>query len=136
VLAEAGLAAADVTILATVDRRAGEHAVRELALDRGWLLAALPVAELARQQVPHPSVTVAAAVGTPSVAEAAALRAAGAGSELIVPKRGFPRVTVAVARGVPTATTCGRPPRALRQQQGRNATGVAGTGTTPGQAAG
>jgi len=41
---------------------------------------------------------VAAAVGTPSVAEAAALLAAGAGSELIVRKRASAHATVAVAR--------------------------------------
>jgi cobalt-precorrin 5A hydrolase len=106
VLVAAGLGTADVTTLATVDRRAGDHAVRELALDLGWRLAALSPAELARQEVPNPSTTVAAAVGTPSVAEAAALRAAGPGSELIVPKRAFPYVTVAIARGVPGDTTC------------------------------
>jgi cobalamin biosynthesis protein CbiG len=100
-LAGAGLAAVDVTILATVDRRAGAHAVRTLVLDLGCLLVTVPAAELARQAVPHPSATVAAAVGTPSVAEAAALVAAGSGAELLVPKRVFPGVTVAIARGLP-----------------------------------
>jgi len=97
--AEAGCAATEVTVLATVDRRAA--ALRDLAADRGWRLVAWPAAELARQPVPHPSGTVAAAVGTPSVAEAAALRAAGPAAALIVPKRIFPEVTVAVARRRP-----------------------------------
>jgi len=98
VLAEAGLAAAEVTVLATVDRRAAEPGVRKLALDRGWRLVGLTAGELARREVPHPSRAVAAAVGTPSVAEAAALCAAGPGGVLIVPKRVFAGVTVAVAR--------------------------------------
>lgn len=99
VLAEAGLRAADVAVLATVDRRAGDPAVRQLAADNGWRLVALPAADLAGQPVPHPSPAVAAAVGTPSVAEAAALRVAGPGGVLVVPKRVFAGVTVAIARG-------------------------------------
>ena len=99
VLAEAGLAASEVAVLATVDRRAADPGVLRLAADRGWRLAALPAAELARQDVPNPSATVASAVGTPSVAEAAALRAAGPGGALLVPKRTFGTVTAAVARG-------------------------------------
>jgi cobalamin biosynthesis protein CbiG len=42
---------------------------------------------------------VAAVAGTPSVAEAAALLAAGPGAVLIVPKCVFARSTVAIARG-------------------------------------
>jgi cobalt-precorrin 5A hydrolase len=97
-LAVAGLAPGDVTVLATVDRRAGEPAVRETALDLGWGLLALPAAELARQNVPNPSRTVDGAVGTPSVAEAAALVAAGPGGTLLLPKRVCGYVTVAIAR--------------------------------------
>jgi cobalt-precorrin 5A hydrolase len=99
VLGEAGLGPGDVTSLATIDRRAGDLGVRELVLDLGWRLAGWSAVELARQGVPHPSPGVGAAVGTPSVAEAAALLAAGPGSELIVPKRVFRCVTAAVARG-------------------------------------
>jgi cobalamin biosynthesis protein CbiG len=103
VLAEAGLTAADVSVLATVERRAAEPAVRELALALGWRLTSRTVEELAAQSVPHPSVTVAAKVGSPSVAEASALVTAGPGAELIVPKRVFPCVTLALAAGVPGA---------------------------------
>jgi cobalt-precorrin 5A hydrolase len=99
VLADAAILKTAVGVLATVDRRAGDPGVRNLAFDCGWRLVSLAAAELARQEVPHPSRTVAAAVGTPSVAEAAALCAAGAGSVLVVTKRVFPAVTVAVARG-------------------------------------
>jgi cobalt-precorrin 5A hydrolase len=98
VLGTAGIADEEVAILATVDRRAADHAVREMALTKGWRLLGLAAGELARHQVPHPSVTVAAAVGTPSVAEAAALCAAGPGSRLLVPKQIRRSVTVAVAK--------------------------------------
>jgi cobalamin biosynthesis protein CbiG len=98
VLAEAGLRVRDIQILATVDRRAGDPGVRELALDLDWRLVGLPAAELARQAVPHPSNRVAALAGTPSVAEAAALSLAGEGGALVVPKRIFGGVTVAIAR--------------------------------------
>jgi cobalamin biosynthesis protein CbiG len=97
-LAAAGLTTADVTMLATVDRRAAEPGVRGLARDREWPLLALPAAELARRDVPHPSGVVAAAVGTPSVAEAAALTAVGPSGSLLLAKRVIGGVTVAVAR--------------------------------------
>ncbi len=73
--------------------------------------------------VPHPSDVVDAAVGTPSVAEAAALVGAGAGATLAVTKRRGERATVAVARrrrpagrlsvvGLgPGGPSTGRPPR-------------------------
>lgn len=57
--------------------------------------------ELAAVAVPHPSARVAAATGTPAVAEAAALLAAGTGAVLLVPKTTGEGVTVAVAAGVP-----------------------------------
>ena len=47
--------------------------------------------------VPHPSQAVADAVGTPSVAEAAALLGAGPGARLVVAKRKSSTVTAAVA---------------------------------------
>ncbi|MBM2619977.1 cobalamin biosynthesis protein [Actinoplanes sp. LDG1-06] len=99
-LTTAGLSASDVTTLATLDRRGGDSAVREMAVDRGWQLALFAAADLAATPVPSPSGAVAAAVGTPSVAEAAALRAAGPDASLLVPKRIFPNVTVAIATAV------------------------------------
>lgn len=97
VLREAGLADADVRILATIERRAEERAVHEIAWEKGWELVALTTTELERQDVPNPSATVLTTVGTASVAEAAALAAAGRGSRLTMQKRVFPAVTVAVA---------------------------------------
>ncbi|MCZ2836169.1 Rv2231c family pyridoxal phosphate-dependent protein CobC [Modestobacter sp. VKM Ac-2985] len=80
--------------LATLDVRAAEPGVREAAARRGWLLTGHPAAALAAVPVPTPSARVAAAVGTASVAEAAALLGGG---RLVVSKRVHGRVTVAVA---------------------------------------
>ncbi|WP_430784319.1 cobalamin biosynthesis protein [Actinoplanes sp. G11-F43] len=96
-LASAGLVPADVSVLASLDRRAGEPRVRELAAAYGWRVAGFRAAELAACPVPHPGRAAAAAVGTPSVAEAAALLAAGPGARLIMPKRAHGGVTVALA---------------------------------------
>ena len=98
-LAAAGLTSADVGVLATLDRRVLSEAVRAFAGRRGWILRAFPAAALAAREVPHPNGAHAARVGTPSVAEAAALLAAGAEAELVLPKRVYPCVTVAVGRG-------------------------------------
>ncbi|WIM93849.1 cobalamin biosynthesis protein [Actinoplanes oblitus] len=102
-LAEAGLEVLDGTVLATLDRRAAEPGVRELSRVLGWRLVAFGAGELAGQAVPGPSRVVAAVVGTPSVAEAAALLAAGTAAELVLPKRVRGGVTVAIARGGPRA---------------------------------
>ncbi len=56
-----------------------------------------PATTLRDVAVATPSAVVDAHVGTPSVAEAAALLAAGAGA-LLVPKRRSARATCAVAR--------------------------------------
>ncbi|MHB1929992.1 MAG: cobalamin biosynthesis protein, partial [Acidimicrobiales bacterium] len=93
-LAGAGLAPVSVGLVATIDRRASHPAVTGL----GHRVVAFPPEQLAAVPVPHPSPTVAGAVGTPSVAEAAALLAAGDGAELVVTKTTSPHVTVAVAR--------------------------------------
>jgi cobalt-precorrin 5A hydrolase/precorrin-3B C17-methyltransferase len=93
-LAGAGLAQESVTEMATIDRRAGDEAVVALGLP----VRAFPAAALAAVDVPSPSEVVRAAVGTGSVAEAAALLAAGPGAELVVPKRKSAMATVALAR--------------------------------------
>ena len=93
-LAGAGLAPASVGEVATIDRRAGDPVVRSLGLP----VRAFTAEALAGVDVPSPSETVRAAVGTPSVAEAAALLAAGPGAELVVAKQVSPQATVAVAR--------------------------------------
>ena len=97
-LAAAARSSAQVAVLATVDRRAVEPGMRAVARRRGWLLVAFGAAQLSSVDVPRPSGTVRDRAGTGSVAEAAALRAAGPGATLLRGKTVFPRVTVAIAR--------------------------------------
>ena len=82
---EHGLDLRALRAFATADRRAGEPGIREAVRDAGFWHGAggdeLPLrhyadAALAEVEVPHPSEAVRAEVGTASVAEAAALRAA------------------------------------------------------------
>ena len=100
-LADAGLSAAAVWRVATVDLKAGEQGLVGAARERGWPVAGFAPADLAAVEVPNPSETVRAAIGTPSVAEAAALIAAGQGAVLIAHKSKSPRATVAIARRPP-----------------------------------
>ncbi|MGW2791465.1 Rv2231c family pyridoxal phosphate-dependent protein CobC [Streptomyces sp. NPDC001251] len=83
-LAEAGPDPGTVVELATVDAKAHEPGLIGAAAVLGVPLVGYPVGELAGVQVPHGSDVVLAAVGTPSVAEAAAL---AGGGQLVVPKR-------------------------------------------------
>ncbi len=73
-------------------------------------------------QVPNPSEHVADAVGTPSVAEAAALAAAGPGGELIVAKTKSKRATIAIARA----------PAPLTKRPGKQRGCIAVVGIGPG----
>ena len=99
VLGDAGLAAASVERMATIDRRADHPAVVQAAAAMGVPIAAYAPADLDAVSVPSPGDAVRDAVGTGSVAEAAALLAAGPGASLLVEKRRVrARVTVAVAR--------------------------------------
>jgi cobalamin biosynthesis protein CbiG len=102
VTAEEVLAAVDAVLpagaahvrLATLDARAHEPGIVTAAARRGWPVAGYPAAELAEVAVPSPSGRVAALVGTPSVAEAAALLGGGS---LVVGKTVLGRVTAAVS---------------------------------------
>jgi cobalt-precorrin 5A hydrolase/precorrin-3B C17-methyltransferase len=90
-LDRAGVAAAAVGLVATLDRKADEPAIVALAARLGVEVRTFDAETLAgvvaSGRVPNPSPAVAAAVGTPSVAEAAALAAAGPGAALVGPKR-------------------------------------------------
>ncbi|MER7334301.1 MULTISPECIES: precorrin-3B C(17)-methyltransferase [unclassified Micromonospora] len=99
VLAEAGLSPASLRHLASADIKADEAGIRATADALGVPLVTHPAAELAAVDVPHPSEVVRAAVGTPSVAEAAALL--GGDAALLVPKTATAMATVAVARHAP-----------------------------------
>jgi cobalt-precorrin 5A hydrolase / precorrin-3B C17-methyltransferase len=93
-LEDAGLARASVSTLATIDRRVDHPSVRALGLP----VRSFCARELASVPVPNPSSAVNSAVGTPSVAEAAAILAAGSEAELVVAKRVSLSATIAVAR--------------------------------------
>ena len=98
-LAELGVSARSVRHMATADVKADEQGLRQAAAGRGWPVVTYPAARLAAVPVPNPSEVVRRAVGTPSVAEAAAL--AGPGTTLIAAKRASAHATVAVARCAP-----------------------------------
>ncbi|RZU48597.1 cobalamin synthesis G-like protein [Krasilnikovia cinnamomea] len=115
-LTAAGLSPGDVGVVATLDRRAGAT-LRAVADRHEWAVRSYRADQLAVVPVPHPSARVAAAAGTPSVAEAAALLAAGPGARLILPKSVWSGLTVAVAdRAVTTAL-----PRTASAQPGGEA---------------
>lgn len=103
-LRDAGLSPASVAALATVDAKAEEPGIVEAAARLGVPVVTYAADELAAVDVPNPSDAPLAAVGTPSVAEAAALRGGG---QLLVPKRKSapegraPMATCAIVRRVP-----------------------------------
>jgi cobalt-precorrin 5A hydrolase/precorrin-3B C17-methyltransferase len=95
VLCDAGLSPRSVTLVATVDAKADEDGILAAADARGWPVVTLAADHLAATAVPNPSKVVRAAVGTPSVCEAAALHLGG---QLLVEKTRSAMATVAVAR--------------------------------------
>ena len=94
-LAVGGLSRDSMTALATIDAKATEEGIVAAARQSGWPLYSYPADQLAAVEVPNPGEAALAAVGTPSVAEAAALVA---GHELVVAKRKSAMATVALAR--------------------------------------
>ncbi|GAA2081519.1 hypothetical protein GCM10009801_40530 [Streptomyces albiaxialis] len=129
VLNEAGTDARSVAALATADAKGREPGLADAAARLGVPLRTYAPEELSAVTVPSPSGTVRAAVGTPSVAEAAALLAAGGREgELLVPKRKSERVTAAAA----ARRTGHAPPHApdLRHHGDAEVRGTAGTGLT------
>lgn len=93
-----------VTEVATIDKKRDEQAILALAAVHGWPLRFFSAEALAQVEVPSPSETVRRHMGTPAVAEAAALLAADAAREdLLLEKckyRGADgkNVTVSMAR--------------------------------------
>lgn len=84
--------------IATIDSRATEPCMLAVADRHGVPLVTHPADDLARVLVPTPSAVVAEHVGTPSVAEAAALLSAGRDAVLVAEKRRSAHATCAVAR--------------------------------------
>jgi cobalt-precorrin 5A hydrolase/precorrin-3B C17-methyltransferase len=111
-LRDAGLSTRSVAELATVDAKAEEPGIVGAAARLGVPLVTYTAQELAGIEVPNPSDAPLAAVGTPSVAEAAAL---AGGGELLVPKR------KSAAR--PAMATC-----AVVRRPGRGRLAVVGLG--------
>jgi cobalt-precorrin 5A hydrolase len=98
-LQAAGLAAASLERLASIDMKRDEPGLAALARELG-----LPIQFFSREtiggvedRVPTPSAAVAKHIGVKSVCEAAAILAARGGT-LVVPKRSSRNATVAVAR--------------------------------------
>lgn len=85
-----------IDCLATLDRRAGEAGVRTAAEELGVPLVGFDAEALAAVEVPHPGERIRSAVGTGSVAEAAAVLAAG-GGRLVLAKRVLDGIVIAAA---------------------------------------
>lgn len=86
-LAACGAQLADIVATASIDLKADEAGLLQVAQARGWTIHFYPAAELAVVDVPNPSETVRKYTGTPSVSEAAALLVGGADqSQLIIEK--------------------------------------------------
>lgn len=86
-LALANASLADVRAVASIDLKADEIGLAEVAAANGWTICFYAAAELAAVDVPNPSETVRKYTGTPSVSEAAALLAAQADkTHLIIEK--------------------------------------------------
>ena len=86
-LALANARLADVQAVASIDLKADEIGLAEVASANGWLIRFYAAAELALVAVPNPSETVRKYTGTPSVSEAAAILVAGADqTHLIIEK--------------------------------------------------
>ncbi|MEV0176458.1 precorrin-3B C(17)-methyltransferase [Streptomyces sp. NPDC050803] len=111
-LREAGLSPRSVAELATVDAKSEEAGIVGAAGRLGVPVVTYSAEELAGVEVPNPSDAPLAAVGTPSVAEAAALIGGG---ELLVPKR--------KSAAQPAMATC-----AVVRRAGRGRLAVVGLG--------
>ncbi len=97
-LEAAGVSSSSLAEIATAVRRADDPAIAGLQKS----IRSFTTNDLAGVKAPTPSSVVNRAVGTPSVAEAAALLAAGPGGRLVLEKRKSQHATVALARrGLP-----------------------------------
>jgi cobalt-precorrin 5A hydrolase/precorrin-3B C17-methyltransferase len=86
-LATAGLAEEAVAGMASAARKSDEPALQHLSQTRAWPFRTFAEQALASIEVPNPSEVVRKEMGTASVAEAAALLAAGDKGHLIQPKQ-------------------------------------------------
>lgn len=86
-----------IGLMATIDAKKDETGLIRAANELGVEIKWFTVEELRKITVPNPSETVIHHMGTPSVCEAAAIKAAGSG-KLLLPKKKSPNVTLAVAK--------------------------------------
>ena len=94
-LSVAGLAAESIAAVTSVDAKAGEAGLIDLAAELGVPYITYSSATLAAHNVPNPSGAALVAVGTPSVAEASVL---AYGARLVVDKQRTPEATCAIGR--------------------------------------
>jgi cobalt-precorrin 5A hydrolase len=88
-LAMAGLDKSAVAGAASIDKKSDEAAMLQLAADNACPLTFYPAEQLAQVPVPNPSEVVRQYMGTPAVAEAAALLAAGPAAKLLLEKHKY-----------------------------------------------
>lgn len=106
-LAACSTAIEDVAAVASIDLKADEAGLLEVAQARGWTIRFYAAAELAAADVPNPSETVRRHTGTPSVSEAAALLVGNVDkSQLLIEKHRLRgpdgrNATVSIARITP-----------------------------------
>ncbi len=95
-LANGGLAPQSLAAIATIDIKSDEPGLHQTAAHFGVPLALFTAEELAKEQnrIPNPSAIVGAETGTPSVAEAAAIKA----GSLLVAKQKTKNATCAIGR--------------------------------------
>ncbi|WP_413165255.1 precorrin-3B C(17)-methyltransferase [Capilliphycus salinus ALCB114379] len=126
------LAEEAVAGIATLDLKADESGLVALCQERNWPLRTFGAEVLGRVTVPTPSEVVRQEVGTPSVAEAAALQAAGV-QELLVSKQiyRFPQLQPSEAERIGQAVTVAIA-QAEREYTGRDGQLLL-VGTGPGQ---
>ncbi|HHN67930.1 MAG TPA: precorrin-3B C(17)-methyltransferase [Thermopetrobacter sp.] len=106
------LSPAAIAAIATHELKGAEPAILALAEHLDAPLRLFAADELAAVEAPNPSAHPQRAVGTPSVAEAAALLLAGEDGELIVEKHKSARATCAIARAARLVDPAGLPGRA------------------------
>ena len=98
-LTAAGLAAADIAVIASIESRAETGLADALAAGFGVAARYFPAARLEAEtpRLANPSAALFQRIGCHGVAEAAALAAAGPDARLILPKRKGRGVTCAIA---------------------------------------
>jgi cobalt-precorrin 5A hydrolase len=102
-LARAQIGAGALDVVATIEGKSAEVGIRVAAEKFGVSVVVVPAPELAAasDRVETHSERVSALLGVGSVAEAAALAAAGSASKLIVPRIVFGTATCALAASLP-----------------------------------